>query len=127
MQVVDGHDRAFTSSAEFLRHAVIDQKATAIISYEHRIATLIASAAPSLGLRIPQDFSLICFNDVFPVEATVPPLTAVAIHGKEMGKTGADILLQTLAEEPARYPAVAREIRVPEELVVRASTAPART
>ena len=78
-------------------------------------------AAAELGLRIPQDFSLICFNDVFPVALLPPPLTAVAVSGREMGRIGADLLLNSVLA-PTNAPA--REIRVAEDLVVRASTTP---
>jgi LacI family transcriptional regulator len=125
MQVVDGHQEPFTSGPEFLERAVKTHGATAIITYEHRIAVMIAGAAQGLGLRVPNDFSLICFNDVFPVEVMSPPLTAIAIRGREMGRKGAELLLKTLtSEKPAEKPAEPREIRVPEDLVVRASTAP---
>jgi LacI family transcriptional regulator len=75
----------------------------------------------ALGLRFPQDFSLICFNDVFPVSMLAPPLTAVAVSGREMGRIGADLLLNSLLT-PATH--MGREIRIPEDLIVRASTAP---
>jgi LacI family transcriptional regulator len=78
-----------------------------------------------MGLRIPDDFSLICFNDVFPVEVVSPTLTAIAIPGREMGRTGADLLLKTLISElPAERMPQTREIRVPENLIIRASTGP---
>jgi len=50
-----------------------------------------------------------------------PPLTAVAVSGKEMGRIGADLLLKRLE---SKRPQKVNEIRVPEELVVRGSTAP---
>ena len=97
-------------------------RATAVITYDHRIAVTIVGAAHALGLRIPNDFSLICFNDVFPVALLPTPLTAVAVSGREMGRIGADLLLNSLVKPPKSQ--VPKEIRVPEDLVVRASTAP---
>ncbi|MGD0464628.1 MAG: substrate-binding domain-containing protein, partial [Tepidisphaeraceae bacterium] len=67
------------------------------------------------------DFSLICFNDVFPVAILYPPLTAVAVAGREMGRLGADLLLNHLLSP---QPHSGRDIRVPEDLIVRGSTAP---
>jgi LacI family transcriptional regulator len=74
-----------------------------------------------MGLRIPQDFSLICFNDVYPVALLPPPLTAVAVSGRQMGRMGADLLLNSFTSGRT---AKVKEIRVPEDLVVRSSTAP---
>ena len=121
MTLVEGHDKPFLSEHDFLQDAVVEGKATAIITYEHRIAVALVGSAPSLGLRIPHDFSLICFNDVFPVSMLPPPLTAVAVSGREMGRVGADLLLNSLLS-PATH--MGREIRIPEDLIVRASTAP---
>src|SRR5262245_45932432 len=121
MTLVEGHDTPFSSAHDFLQDAVAEEKATAIITYDHQIAVALVGAAPTLSLRIPQDFSLICFNDVFPVSMLPPPLTAVAVSGREMGRIGADLLLNSLLT-PAAH--MGREIRIPEDLIVRASTAP---
>jgi LacI family transcriptional regulator len=123
LHFVEGHETPFPSAGDFLQHAIIDGRATAVITYDHHIAVMILGAAQKLGLRIPQDFSLVCFNDVFPVALTPPPLTAVAVSGLEMGRIGADLLLNAIQKPTA---AVGKVIRVPEYLIVRASTAPPR-
>jgi len=119
LSVVAGHDTPFSSAVDFLQDAVIDSGATAVITYDHQIATMLVGAAQGLGLRVPDQFSLICFNDVFPVSLLPPPLTAVAVSGREMGRIGADLLLNSLVSSKAHS---TREIRVPEDLIVRAST-----
>ena len=121
IRLLPGHDTPFHSPVEFLRTMVVEGGATAIITYDHQIAVIIMGAAYSLGLRIPQDFSLICFNDVFPVAMLYPPLTAVAVAGREMGRLGADLLLNHLLSP---QPHAGREIRVAEDLIVRGSTGP---
>lgn len=121
--VVDGHDVPFDSAEEFLESAFVAGGATAIIAYDHTIAVSIVGAAARRGLRIPQDFSLICFNDEFPVSVIAPALTAVAVSGREMGRTGAELLLKAL-HDAGKAPA-SRVIRVAETLNVRASTGPA--
>jgi LacI family transcriptional regulator len=125
MEMVGGRQESFKDGLEFVERAVKVGGATAVITYEHRIAIMISGAAQGMGLRIPDDFSLICFNDVFPVEVVSPTLTAIAIPGREMGRTGADLLLKTLISElPAERMPQTREIRVPENLIIRASTGP---
>jgi LacI family transcriptional regulator len=121
LELVEGHDTPFPSAQEFLQSSIIEGRATSVITYDHQIAIMLVGAAPVLGLRIPQDFSVICFNDVFPVALMPPPLTAVAVSGREMGRIGADLLLNNLSKAKAGAP---KTIRVPEDLVVRASTAP---
>jgi DNA-binding LacI/PurR family transcriptional regulator len=90
-----------------------------VISYEHQIAVSLVGAAYTMALQIPKDFSLICFNDVFPVSLMAPPLTAVSVSGIEMGRIGADLLLTNLLVPQG---AMGRVIKVPENLIVRSST-----
>jgi len=123
MAVSLGHHIPMTSPTEFLRAMANEGGATALVTYDHQLAVMLVGAAAEVGLRIPHDFSLICFNDVFPVALLPPPLTAVAVSGREMGRRGAEMLLNHLIS-PARGDQPTREVRVPEDLVVRASTAP---
>jgi LacI family transcriptional regulator len=126
MELARGHDAAMGSAISFLRTSITESGATAVITYDHQLAIMLVGAAHELGLRIPQDFSLICFNDVFPVALLPSPLTAVAVSGRHMGRLGADLLLNRLLMRgpPDQR---ARDIRVPEDLIVRASTAPPRS
>lgn len=123
MTVVPGHDQFFVAPEQFLRQAVIENKATAVLAYDHRIAVAILGGAYRLGLKIPEDFSLICFNDQFPTAAVFPPLTVVSVSGQAMGRTAAKLLLQAM-RSPAPEGAPPEVVRLPETLVIRASTAP---
>src|SRR5215211_3891039 len=60
MQLVEGHDTPFSSPADFLQDVVTEERATAIITYDHQIAVALVGVAAAQSLRIPQDFSLIC-------------------------------------------------------------------
>jgi LacI family transcriptional regulator len=121
IRLVAGHEAPFSSGTDFVRGAIIENHGTAVITYDHQIAVMIVGGAQHLGLRIPEDFSLICFNDVFPVAMLHPPLTAVAVSGHEMGRLGGELLVKSLRNPRTGK---AQEIRVPESLVVRGSTAP---
>ncbi|HEX3358363.1 MAG TPA: LacI family DNA-binding transcriptional regulator [Tepidisphaeraceae bacterium] len=121
LELVAGHDTPMSSATDYLRMTVQERGATAIITYDHHIAVMLVGAAYRLGIRIPDEFSLICFNDVFPVGLMAPPLTAVTVSGREMGRIGADLLLGNLL---AKKSTTMKEIRVPEDLIVRGSTAP---
>lgn len=122
MTVVRGHDQPFLSAQAFLQASVINEKATAVITYDHHIAVMIIGAAEAMNLRVPRDFSLICFNDLFPVSYMSTPITAVGVSGHEMGRIGAGLLLKHLTMSST--PLLSKEVRVPEELVLRQSTAP---
>jgi len=123
MRVVEGHIAPFSSANDFLRQSVQERRATAVITYDHQIAVMLVGASYAMGLKIPGDFSLICFNDVFPVALLPPPLTAVAVAGREMGHVGADLLLNSLLNRRSH---AGTEIRIAEDLIVRGSTGPPR-
>ena len=59
----------------------------------------LVGASYAMGVKIPDDFSLVCFNDVFPIALLPPPLTAVKVSGHEMGRVGAELLLNALASK----------------------------
>jgi LacI family transcriptional regulator len=122
IELARGHNAPFCSATEFLRDTVVAERATAIITYDHHIAVALMGAAHAMRIRIPDDVSLACFNDVFPVALMPPPLTAVSVSGGEMGRVGAGLLLNSLGQ--SKQSATPTEIRVTEELIVRRSTAP---
>jgi LacI family transcriptional regulator len=69
------------------------------------------------GLRVPEDVSLVGFDDLPPTAFMSPPITTVSQPVYEMGRAVAASLLQALKQmplEPIRYP--------PLSLVVREST-----
>jgi LacI family transcriptional regulator len=118
------HDQSFDSPEVFLREVVLDDHATAVITYDHQHAVAILGAAQALGLAIPRDLSIVCFNDEFPVDQLYPGLTAIAVSGQRMGRLAAECLVKAMAS-----PAPAAEctvLTVPETLVVRGSTAAPR-
>ena len=122
IRLLPGHDQAFQlhTPAKFVRNVIIDGGATAIIAYDHQVAFMIMGAAHGMGLRIPLDFSLICFNDVFPMSIVCPAMTTVDVPGREMGRLAAELLLKDLNSPKPLKP---QEVRLPEHLIVRDSTA----
>lgn len=119
---VPGHEVTMPDGPldEYVDAAVVRHGATAILAYDHVIATRVVAAASKLGLRIPGDFSLLSFNDEFPVTQTYPPLSVVAVDGEEMGRQGGGLLLDQL-ESPCKEPV---SVRVPPRLVERESVMP---
>ena len=71
------------------------------------------------GLRIPEDVSIVGYNDI-PFNAHFsPPMTSVRIPHYHIGHKAAEILVQAI-EAPGDHPA---DIRLKPELIVRGSTA----
>lgn len=72
------------------------------------------------GFRVPEDVSVVGFDDIQSATFQNPPLTTVRQPLREMGLIAAKTLLQRItAPAKASYP---KEIVVEPELIVRAST-----
>ncbi|MDA3960730.1 MAG: substrate-binding domain-containing protein [Planctomycetota bacterium] len=72
-------------------------------------------------LRAPDDYSVVCFNDIYPVQLPTPALTAVAVPFAEMGQRAGEALVAMMQGGP-RGGTVCLE----PGLTVRESTAPPR-
>lgn len=93
---------------------------SAIFATSDEMAFGIFHAARELGLRVPEDVSIIGFDDVIQSAHSVPPLTTVRQPLREMGAAAAQ-LLSTLAR--GETPSEAHPC-FPTTLIVRQSTAP---
>jgi DNA-binding LacI/PurR family transcriptional regulator len=77
-------------------------------------------AAGEAGLRIPDDLSVVGFDDIETAQTADPPLTTVRQPFYEMGLRAAR-LLESLMADPAT---TERQILVEPSLRIRESTAP---
>ena len=93
---------------------------TAIICYSHTEAAFLLRALLQKGLRVPQDVSLIAYNNTFPMDALFPAITVIDVPAKKMGEVGAKLLLEQINGESKP-----RHVTLPESLIVRESTGPA--
>lgn len=91
---------------------------TAIFAANDAIAMGVLEAANERGICVPEDLSLIGFDDMREAASSDPPLTTVRqpMHG--IGRTAAEWMMGRLKDH--KGPPLAQ--RVPPELVVRAST-----
>ncbi|MFP5346555.1 MAG: substrate-binding domain-containing protein, partial [Actinomycetes bacterium] len=77
-------------------------------------------AAHELGVKVPDDLSVVGFDDAPPAATAQPPLTTVAQPLGEIGETAGRLVRAMVDGETAASPR-----RFPVELVVRESTGPA--
>jgi LacI family transcriptional regulator, xylobiose transport system transcriptional regulator len=108
-----------TAAVELLRLAA---PPTAVFTANDLQAVGVYEAARQAGLRIPEDLSVVGFDDLAFVRWSAPPLTTVRQPLADMGATAADLVL-TLAS--GGQPDHTR-IELPTTLVERESTAPPR-
>jgi LacI family transcriptional regulator len=95
---------------------------SAIFAFNDSIAIGVLHAARDRGLRVPDDLSVVGFDDIEPAILVAPALTTVRQPLSEMGRTAVDVLVRLLERRARETP----HIELPTRLVVRASTAPPR-
>jgi len=97
------------------------ERPTAVFAANDLSAIATVTAARNLGLSVPDDLSVIGFDNVPESALASPPLTTIMQPLQQMGAEALDLLVDLIA-------GVEREIhvRLPTELVVRASCTPPR-
>jgi LacI family transcriptional regulator len=93
-----------------------DVTALYVSSFGQSVGVLRAAAA--LGRHIPDDLSLLSFENVPLADYTMPPLTTLAMPMRQLGETSVDILLDQIAGAPPEIHQLPTEPRI----VVRQST-----
>ena len=96
---------------------------TALFAFNDISAFGAIRALYEAGLRVPDDVSVIGFDDVLSAPFGIPSLTTIRQPLREMGKMGAESLLNRINHPKAPYP---QQVVVQPELVVRESTARAK-
>lgn len=93
---------------------------TAIFSHNDMIAMTVVSAAHSLGMRVPDDLSVVGYDDIALAAYTSPPLTTIKLPKRDLGHLAGNLLRAQMMGDAA--PEVTT---LAPELVVRESTGPA--
>jgi LacI family repressor for deo operon, udp, cdd, tsx, nupC, and nupG len=92
---------------------------TGVFCYNDLTAIGALHAARQRGLRMPEDISVVGYDDLAIAAYTTPPLTTVAQAKREMGRKATEMVLSLLSENPS-----AANIVLQGELIVRESTGP---
>ncbi len=93
---------------------------TAVLCFNDVAAIGVVRALHDAGLRVPEDVSVLGYDDIESAAFHVPSLTTIRQPLEAMGTLAATLLLQKLAGEPTDSPH-----RVAPELIARESTGPA--
>jgi DNA-binding LacI/PurR family transcriptional regulator len=102
---------------------VLTTSATAVVAYNDEIAVGLINRLADRGIRVPDDISVVGFDDTQLAEMVTPRLTTVRIPAADAGTTAIEMLLDLVRGRDGNLRSP-REI--PAELVVRSSTGPAR-
>jgi LacI family transcriptional regulator len=90
---------------------------TAIVAWNDGVAVDLVEAVQGMGLRVPEDVSVVGFDDDRRAAACRPPLTTVRHPVRQVCRSGTHLLVDLLEGRPVQGPP-----RWQPELVVRSST-----
>jgi DNA-binding LacI/PurR family transcriptional regulator len=100
----------------------LSPRPTALLALSDVLARGVADVAQERGLQVPQDLSVVGFDDAHEYALVPPALTSVRQPVHDKGRIAAELLLSLLGDtETAESP----HTLLPVELVVRDSTGPA--
>lgn len=129
-------DAGFHGAMKLLEGVEPAARPTAILCANDRLAIGVVLACYRLGLSVPQDVSVMGYDDEFRIaKAMVPALSTMALPLREMGAAAMASLLAEVGSAPegtsddggpaaAAVSGTAGETMVPCRLVVRESTGP---
>jgi DNA-binding LacI/PurR family transcriptional regulator len=119
--VLDGDGRPESGLRAMEQFLILPEPPTAVFCYNDMTAIGALHGVQRHGLRVPEDMSVVGFDDLTISPYTIPPLTTVRQPKQEMGRMATEILLNLLGGSAAENSRVVKG-----ELIVRESTAPPR-
>ncbi|WP_203581580.1 LacI family DNA-binding transcriptional regulator [Microbacterium hibisci] len=108
------------SGYQAMRRLLDDTHPTGVFVANDQMALGAYRAITEAGLRIPDDISVVGFDDIDEAEMFAPPLTTVRQDWGVLGRESLRVALQLTGGAPPEH------VRLPTRLVVRDSTAPPR-
>jgi DNA-binding LacI/PurR family transcriptional regulator len=119
-------DWSAQSGYELGKRLTRERKLSAIFVANDQMALGVLRAMHEAGRAIPQEVSVVGFDDIPEAPFFTPPLTTIRQHFGEMGARGLRLLVRIIeaAASGVVQQRPPREPRVQPELIVRSSTAP---
>jgi LacI family transcriptional regulator len=101
--------------------AAMDPRPTAVVCVNDVLALGVLRGLHRSGLRVPQDISLVGYDDVPFAAVLSPPLSTIQQLPYRLGETAAQLMLDAMGDSPQRMD---RHVVFDPNLIVRDSTAP---
>ncbi|RJG26804.1 LacI family DNA-binding transcriptional regulator [Paenibacillus thiaminolyticus] len=95
----------------------LPERPTALVAIDDVVAFGVLRGLMELGYRVPDDLSLVSFNNVPLSELATPPITSVDIGIYQLGYTASQTLIRSIKGEPMQ-----QRLIIPHRLIVRESS-----
>lgn len=116
------HTIADHDTAEALVRSYQDKHGTyAFLAGNEGAAKLLAAAAKHLGMRMPEDFGMISFDDFDLADSLESPLTVMRQPVEEIGTTAANLLFQLMQDDGSARKRGRMETVFSAEMIIRRS------
>jgi LacI family transcriptional regulator len=116
--IVDGNYTIDSGYHAFIQLYGLPEKPQAIFAANDMMALGCYDAANYFNVKIPDDISIIGFDDIFMSKYINPSLTTVRVQIEEVGKTAASLLIERLNKSNGKAHSL---IKIPTELIIRNS------
>jgi DNA-binding LacI/PurR family transcriptional regulator len=111
-----GAESGYSATLSLLRG---EPTPTAIFAANDRMAISAMAAAADVGLRVPNDLTVVGFDDIITASLVRPSLTTVALPAYEIGASAMRLMLRLLEGEECP-----KTVWLPTQLVIRQSSGP---
>lgn len=91
---------------------------TAFFVSTDTIATGVLKALDENNIKVPDDISIIGFNDLIASQHTIPPLTTVRVHIENLASAAVDLIIERITKG-RKY---CKKVVIPSELIIRKSS-----
>jgi LacI family transcriptional regulator len=123
---IKGHNSSYEQGFELTEKLLSQKKRfSALLAFDDLTAFAAIGAISRAGLRVPEDCSVVGFDDIPGAAFYNPPLTTVCQHLEKQGVLGAQMIRDLLQPEGERELGSLHRVVEP-HLIVRRSTAPLR-
>jgi LacI family transcriptional regulator/LacI family repressor for deo operon, udp, cdd, tsx, nupC, and nupG len=109
----------YRAALEFFGARAAGTRPTAVTCYNDLVAIGVCRALAELGLRVPEDVSVVGYDDIPLAEYLPVPLTTVRVPKLRMGQLAAEMLIRQIEAKEMLPP---QKVYLDAELVVRGST-----
>lgn len=118
--ILDTNEMTAIDGYEVIKDFIKNNKhmPTAFFVGSDTIATGVLKALNENDIRVPEDVSIIGFNDLIASQYTIPPLTTVRVHIEHLASASVDLILEKISKN-RKY---CKKVIIPSELVIRNST-----
>jgi DNA-binding LacI/PurR family transcriptional regulator len=109
----------YRAGLAYFRECALHDRPTAVTCYNDLVAIGLCRALAELGLRVPDDVSVVGYDDIPLAEYLAIPLTTVRVPKFRMGQIAAEMLIRHIEAREAIPP---QKVYLEAELIVRQST-----